>query len=80
MAEQHPGAFKALAARTERYGDRAVRFNGDANCIVGDMLALVPKRAPAFSFLDPEGSELGWDTVTAIADHKRGQSPYKVNS
>src|SRR3712207_4448735 len=58
LAEKHAGAFEALAHRTERYGDRAARFNDDANLIVGDMLALVPTRAPTFAFLDPEGSEL----------------------
>lgn len=78
MAERHPGAFAALASRTQSYGDRAVCFHDDANQIVHDMLALVPKRAPAFAFLDPEGSELEWATVQAVADHKRGSSPNKV--
>ena len=78
VAEKHPGAFAALTHRTERHGDRAVRFNDDANRIVGDMLALIPRRAPAFAFHDPEGSELEWPTVEAIAEHKRGHSPNKV--
>ncbi|MCA1680525.1 MAG: hypothetical protein LC777_17035, partial [Actinobacteria bacterium] len=38
-------------------------------------LALIPRDAPAFAFLDPEGSELAWDTVTAIAEHN--PKPYK---
>jgi three-Cys-motif partner protein len=78
LAEKHAGAFDALAHRTERFGDRAVRFSGDANEIVADMLAPVPRRAPAFCFLDPEGSELEWETVDTIAAHKRGHSPNKV--
>lgn len=78
MAEKHPGAFEALTHRTERYGDRAVRFNDDANRIVGDMLGCIPRRAPTFSFLDPEGSELEWETVEVIAEHKGGHSPYKI--
>jgi three-Cys-motif partner protein len=78
VAERHPGAFAALTHRTEPYGDRVARFNDDANRVVADMLALVPRRAPAFAFLDPEGSELEWQTVEAIAEHKRGHSPYKV--
>lgn len=78
LAEQHPGAFKALEHRTQGYGERAVRFNADANKVVGDMLAHVPNKAPAFAFLDPEGSELEWPTVEAIADHKRGHSPNKI--
>ncbi|MDX6506085.1 MAG: hypothetical protein QOG06_729, partial [Gaiellaceae bacterium] len=78
LAEKHAGAFNALTHRTERYGDRAVRFSGDANQIVAEMLALVPRRAPAFSFLDPEGSELEWGTVEALAEHKRGRSSNKI--
>lgn len=77
-AEKHHGAFEALAERTARYGDRAVLFNGDANRIVDEMLAVVPTRAPAFSFSDPEGSELEWPTVEAIAAHKARDSPFKV--
>jgi three-Cys-motif partner protein len=78
LAEKHVGAFGALTQRTEPYGDRAIRFNDDANRIVADMLALVPRRAPAFAFLDPEGSELEWETAVAIAEHKRGESPNKI--
>jgi three-Cys-motif partner protein len=77
-AEKHPGAFDALTARTDKYGERAVRFNDDANLIIADMLTHLPSRAPAFAFLDPEGSELEWPTVELIANHKRGQSPYKI--
>jgi three-Cys-motif partner protein len=72
--EQDRKAHKALLARTARYGDRANVTRHDANKAVAEMLALVPKRAPAFAFLDPEGSELEWETVEAIADHKRGAS------
>ena len=78
IAEKHSGAFAALKHRIERFGDRAIPFNDDANSIVNEMLAFVPRRAPAFCFLDPEGSELAWETVEAIANHKRGHSPFKV--
>jgi three-Cys-motif partner protein len=78
VAESHAGAFDALVHRAYRYGDRVECFNEDANEIVEDMLALVPRRAPAFAFLDPEGSELEWPTVEAIAEHKRGHSSYKI--
>ncbi|MBN1530690.1 MAG: three-Cys-motif partner protein TcmP [Thermoleophilaceae bacterium] len=68
----------ALSARCEPYGARAVIYpRGDANELVPQMLADVPVRAPAFAFLDPEGSELHWSTVEAIAAHKRAQ-PRKV--
>lgn len=78
VAESHAGAFKALVHRTEGYGDRMESFNEDANKIVEAMLGLIPRRAPAFAFLDPEGSELEWPTVEAIAEHKRGHSPNKI--
>lgn len=78
MAEKHPEAFEALTARTAPYGSRAVCINDDANRAIGDMLSVVPNRAPAFAFLDPEGSELEWETVEAIADHKRNHSPNKI--
>lgn len=77
-AEKHPDAFEALAARTKPYGKRVTLFNEDANRIVGKMLALVPRRAPTFAFLDPEGSELEWPTVEAVAAHKAGHSPNKI--
>ncbi len=78
VAESHAGALEALAHRTERYGGRVESFNEDANKIVAAMLGLIPRRAPAFAFLDPEGSELEWPTVEAIAEHKRGHSPNKI--
>jgi three-Cys-motif partner protein len=78
VAEKVPRAFPVLRSRLEDFGSRAVLFNDDANAVIGEMLARVPRRAPAFAFLDPEGSELDWATVEAIADHKRGHSPYKV--
>jgi three-Cys-motif partner protein len=78
LAENHDGAFEALKYRTAAYGSRAELFNRDANEAIGDMLSLIPSKAPAFSFLDPEGSELEWPIVEKIADHKRGQSPNKV--
>ena len=77
-SEKNRKAYEALAARTARYGDRAEVLKRDANDAIEDMLALVPKRAPAFCFLDPEGSELKWETVEAIAGHKRGSSQFKI--
>ena len=78
VAEQGPGPFKALEHRTRPYGDRVRRFNDDANGCVGEMLEVIPRWAPAFAFLDPEGSEFEWRTVEAIAEHKRGHSPNQI--
>jgi three-Cys-motif partner protein len=77
-AESYKKSFEALQQRTAQHGERILLFNGDANEIVNEMLASIPTKAPAFSFLDPEGSELDWNTVKAIADHKRGHSPTKI--
>ena len=76
-SEQGRSVLAALRHRTEPYGARVDICEGDANQLVGQMLERVPRRAPAFAFLDPEGAELEWTTVRAIADHK-GQQRYKV--
>jgi three-Cys-motif partner protein len=75
--ERDPGARQALAHRCAPYGRRAEVFGDDANLVVRDMLSRVPRQAPAFAFLDPEGSELTGPTVKAIADRKRGER-YKI--
>lgn len=78
LCEYSTKVIPALTFRTTPYGERARVFCGDANALIGDMLALAPKTAPTFAFLDPEGSELLWSTVEAVADHKRHNSQYKV--
>ena len=69
--EQGAEVLRALRARTSSYRDRAEIFEGDANQLVTQMLDRVPRLAPAFAFLDPEGSELEWETVRAISAYKR---------
>jgi three-Cys-motif partner protein len=73
--ERSPRALPALTHRVTPHGDRAAVFAKDANAQIADMLALIPRDAPSFAFLDPEGSELAWETVRAIAEHK--PKPYK---
>lgn len=70
LCERGARTLPALIHRVAPYRERARVFAKDANAQIGDMLALIPRDAPAFAFLDPEGSELAWDTVTAIAEHK----------
>jgi len=77
-AESFKKSYEALLGRTERYGDRIQVFNDDANRIAAAMLAAIPRAAPTFAFLDPEGSELDWKTVEALASHKRDHSPTKI--
>jgi three-Cys-motif partner protein len=70
LCERDIRALSALTHRVTPFGDRARVFAGDANAQIRDMLALIPRDAPAFAFLDPEGSELAWSTVEAVARHK----------
>ena len=53
---------------------------GDCNVELPRILATMPEALtwlPTFAFLDPFGIELRWDTIRALADHKR-QRTYKV--
>ncbi|HWX73727.1 MAG TPA: three-Cys-motif partner protein TcmP [Solirubrobacteraceae bacterium] len=57
------------------YPGRDIRvYEGDCNTTIPEALAeLRPLNwAPTFAFLDPDGMELAWDTLVALADHKRG--------
>lgn len=50
---------------------------GDCNVTIpGELARLGSVRwAPTFAFLDPDGMELAWETLKALADHKRGYRP-----
>lgn len=55
------------------YPDRDVRvYRGDCNVQIPRALAELAhiNWAPAFAFLDPDGMELGWETLEAIARHR----------
>ena len=71
MCEADAETRRVLEARVEPYEPRGVVFPGDADTAIRGMLDRIPRPAPAFAFLDPEGSELAWETIVAIADHKR---------
>jgi three-Cys-motif partner protein len=73
LCEADPQTRQVLEQRIESYKPRGVVFPGDANSAIVDMLDRVPRQAPAFAFLDPEGSELAWETIVAVFDHKRGE-------
>jgi three-Cys-motif partner protein len=49
-------------------------YEGDCNVTILDALGELKDLnwAPTFAFLDPDGMELAWDTLRALADHKRG--------
>ena len=73
LCEADPQTRQVLEQRIESHKPRGVVFPGDANSAIVDMLDRVPRQAPAFAFLDPEGSELAWETIVAVSDHKRGE-------
>ena len=57
------------------YPDSDIKvYEGDCNATILDALSELKELswAPTFAFLDPDGMELAWDTLVALADHKRG--------
>jgi three-Cys-motif partner protein len=59
---------QALRARTAAYGERAGVYQGDVNLDLARLLRdQVPSWAPCFCFLDPQGIELSFDTISAVA-------------
>jgi len=49
-------------------------YSGDCNETIGRALADLKslRWAPTFAFLDPDGMEVAWSTLVALANHKRG--------
>lgn len=60
--------------RAEYPGKDIKVYAGDCNEKIPEALADLAsvKWAPTFAFLDPDGMELEWRTLKALADHKRG--------
>ncbi len=57
-----------LSERARPYGDRAIVHHGDVNADLAKLIQHeVHPKAPCFCLLDPEGVELHWETVEAIA-------------
>lgn len=66
----------ALEAQLQaEYPGRDIKvYAGDCNETIKEALADLHQLrwAPTFAFLDPDGMELAWTTLEALADHKRG--------
>ena len=63
-----PKNVKALLGRVAAYGSRASVYEGDANLELARLVQQdVPPSAPSFCFLDPQGIELSWATISNIA-------------
>ena len=70
VAEQSPRHASALRPRLATFEGRCEVLQMDAVTQIASVLAFVEPRAPAFAFLDPEGADLAWSAVRAIAAHK----------
>ncbi len=71
--EQKSSRVHALRELASSYGNSGARvIKGDCNQQIPRVLQELPVQAPTFAFLDPDGMELRWSTINAIADHKRG--------
>ncbi len=74
FVEANRAKFKSLKAHIDIHPRAAAVSTlkcGDFNKVVHAILGKIPSFSPAFFFLDPEGLELHWDTVAAIAQRER---------
>ena len=71
--------LKALRQRAEaREINAALRTHvGDANTIAPDLISNIRARTPVFVLQDPEGMELEWANVEAVASASRGKRKRK---
>jgi three-Cys-motif partner protein len=70
-SDSRPSNTASLGAHRADFPSRNITvLEGDANVLIDDILAKVSHTQPALVFLDPEGSELAWETVRKIAVHK----------
>ena len=68
LIEKKQRNAEALSIRTVAYGDRVSVILGDVNDeLVKALRDVVPRQAPCFCLLDPEGLELSWDTIRSGA-------------
>jgi three-Cys-motif partner protein len=70
LFERKPSRIKALNGLADAHPEVHVH-PGDCNVEIPKALATLPNKAPTFAFLDPDGLQVQWRTVRALADHKR---------
>ena len=79
LFEKNRRRVQKLRALATDYPERSIAiFEGDCNERMIEALSGTSPKAPAFAFLDPDGMELEWRTVSLIANHKRQSSNNKV--
>jgi three-Cys-motif partner protein len=63
----------------DEFPERTISVHGgDCNEQIPRVLRGINRRAATFAFLDPDGMELAWDTISALAEHKRQVSRFKI--
>ncbi len=81
LIEQDRPQADALATRASGYATPAHIEHGNANTTTTALLRehFGNRHLPGFCVLDPEGLELAWDTVRAVANHRLSEySPYEL--
>lgn len=75
LASQAPALESRL--RNEYATRDIIVYGGDCNDTIPRALDDLRdfRWAPTFAFFDPDGMELSWATIQALADHKRGYRP-----
>jgi three-Cys-motif partner protein len=69
LVEQDPARAAQLELLAARHSNARVLAE-DANLAIPKLLTTLNRHAPTLAFLDPEGTELHWATVSALARHK----------
>lgn len=78
--ELNRNIITSLEKLKKEFPDRANTIEiklGDCNKTIDTILSQIPQWAPCFAFLDPEGTELSWNTIKKLSDHKRDYK-YKI--
>lgn len=81
--ELAPNAARLRATLEQEYPGRDVQvYEGDCNHRIGEALADLHRDdvawAPTFAFIDPNGPDCHWNTLEALAGHKRSTAKTKV--
>lgn len=72
LFEKSPSRACALRELASACGHSGVEvIEGDCNVRIKEVLAGLPRKAPTFAFVDPDGMEIEWSTIRALAEHKR---------
>jgi three-Cys-motif partner protein len=77
LIENDPKRVETLREIATQHPNAKV-IPGDVNDEIAAALREIEPQAATFAFLDPEGTELHWDTIRRLAEHKRGHSKTKV--